>query len=131
MNMTIRAMVLVVVGILAGCAVPAPIEPRMDPWPDARVNLDSQDLYNNVVIKQAIEDRRNGILYVTFPIRSIANYDLHIDARYTFFNANGGVCYQSGWESLKTLVANIPADVTFNSTDSTAVTWRCDLRWSR
>lgn len=131
MKMPIRAMMMVLVGIVVGCSVPAPIEPMEDPWPDAKVNLDSRDLQRNIAIKPAVTERRNGILYVSFPIRSIANYDLHLDARYTFFNANGVVCYQSGWESLKTLVANVPMDVTFNSTDSTAMDWRCDLRWSR
>jgi hypothetical protein len=117
---------------LAGCKeVSAPIEPRMDPWPEPRVTLASQDLRQKTAVKPAIMERRNGILYVIVPIRSASNYDLHLDYQVTFFKENGMIDYQSSWEPLPTLVHNIPSEIRFNSTSAEAADWRLTLRYSR
>ncbi len=118
--------------MLAGCnQVTPPIEGRADPYPANQINLASQDLRDKTAISPPIVDRRNGILFVTVPIRSASNLDLHIDYRVTFFNTNGSILYQGSWEALPTLIHNVPSEVRFNSTTSEAADWRLDLRYSR
>ncbi|MGA2496276.1 MAG: hypothetical protein ABSH20_00960 [Tepidisphaeraceae bacterium] len=118
--------------MLAGCnQVTPPIEGRADPYPASQINLASQDLRDKTAISPPIVDRRNGILFVTVPIRSASNYDLHIDYRVTFFSTNGSILYQGPWEPMQTLIHNVPSELRFNSTTSEAADWRLDLRYSR
>jgi hypothetical protein len=121
--------------MLAGCnccgPVTPPIEGRADPYPANQINLASQDLRDKTAIAPPIVDRRDGILFVTVPIRSASNYDLRLDYRVTFFNSNGGIVYQGSWEPMQLLVHNVPSEVRFNSTSADAADWRLDLRYSR
>lgn len=118
---------------LVGCnQINPPIAARDDPFAANKINLESQTLRDNIAVSPAIVERRNGILYVTIPIRSTSNFDLHLDYKVTFFNANGAIVYQSQWEAMPTIVRNIPSQIpTLNSTDSTAADWQIDLRESR
>ena len=118
--------------MLAGCnQVTAPIEGRADPYPANQINLASQDLRDKTAISPPIVDRRDGILYVTVPIRSASNYDLHVDYKVTFFNSNGSIIYQGSWEQMPTLIHNVPSELRFNSLTAEAADWRLDLRYAR
>lgn len=118
--------------VLAGCGVRPPIEGRADPYLPPQITLASPELANFTAIGVPIIERRNGgILYVTVPIRSASDYDLHIDYRVTFLDRIGHPIYQSGWEGGKTLVRNIPDQITFNSPTPQAADWHLDLRYAQ
>lgn len=116
--------------LAAGCGVPRPIEGRMDPHPTPQINFASAELANFTAVGIPLMERRNGILYVTVPIRSTAIYDLRIDYRVTFLNAQGAPIYTGPWEGGKKLVRNVPDQITFNSPSGDAADFRLDLRYS-
>src|SRR5437879_6055716 len=74
---------------LVGCGVNKPIEGRADPYLRSQIHFDSADLANKTAAGAPMMERRNGILYVTVPIRSAVDLDLHIDYRVTFVNEAG------------------------------------------
>jgi len=114
----------------AGCGVPKPIEGRMDPYPTPQVTFASQELAQYTTVGIPIMERKNGILYVTLPIRSTAIYDLRIDYRVTFLNAQGSPIYQGPWEGARKLVKNVQSEIQFNSPSGDAADFRIDLRYS-
>jgi hypothetical protein len=78
-----------------------------------------------------MERRNGGILFVTVPIRSASNLDLHVDYRVTFLNQAGSPIYQSGWTGGTTLVRNVFSEIQFNSPSADAADFRLDLRYSQ
>src|SRR5687767_4693358 len=92
--------------LLAGCSnVKAPISGRADPHFSEQIHFTDEDLRGKTAIAPVSMERRNGILYVTVPIRSTTNKDLHIDYRVTFFNELGTPIEDAKWMGGTTLAA--------------------------
>ena len=115
-----------------GCAVREPIAGRADPYPAHQVNFADPDLANKTAVSPPRTERRNGLLYVTVPVRSSVNRDLHVDYRVTFFNENGVPIEGPGnWTSGPTLIANTPSYIQFNSISGNAADFQLDLRYAQ
>ena len=115
-----------------GCAVREPIAGRADPYRAHQVNFADPDLANRTAVAPPIVERRNGLLYVTVPVRSSVNRDLHVDYRVTFFNENGVPIEGPGnWTSGPTLIANTPSYIQFNSISGNAADFQLDLRYAQ
>jgi hypothetical protein len=117
---------------LIGCGVKAPIEGRNDPHFPAQIHFASADLANRTAVSAPIMTRKNGgILYVTVPIRSAGDLDLHIDYRVTFFDEAGQpIGPPSGWTGGTTLESNVPSQIHFNSHTADAADFRLDRPWA-
>ena len=114
-----------------GCAVREPIAGRADPYRAHQVNFADPDLANRTAVAPPIVERRNGLLYVTVPVRSSVNRDLHVDYRVTFFNESGVPIEGPGnWTSGPTLIANTPSYIQFNSISGNAADFQLDLRYA-
>ena len=124
----------VLLGVLflaAGCTVKPPIEGRADPFVPTQIHLDSDDMRYKTAFDAPMYERRNGILFVTVPVRSTINKDLHVDYRVSFFDEAGRPSEPtSGWMT-ETLPSNIPSYVQFNSTNANAARFQLDVRWSQ
>ena len=129
----LAAAVTLAVGVLfsaLGCydTVNPPIEGRAEVYTPAQVHLTSMELRRHTTVDKPRLSRDDaGLLYVTVPVRSTANMKLYVDYRYTFFDNTGQPINQSGWIH-KTLPANTPDTITFNSTSPRAVDFQMDLR---
>lgn len=115
---------------LTACGVKPPIEGRADPFLPVQITLADPDLANKTAIGVPIMERRSGILYVTVPIRSASGYDLRIDQRWSFLNAQGRPIYQGSWEGGKKLVSNVQDSIGANSLSGDAADFRLELRYS-
>lgn len=122
---------LAALALLAGCGVKPPIEGRVDPYPQGQIHFASKDLRDKTAVGLPVMERRDGILYVTVPIRSASNYDLRVDYRVTFFNAQGQPIYTSGWEAASKLISNVPSEIQVHSLTGDAADFRLDLRYSQ
>ena len=116
--------------LLAGCAMKQPIEGRADLYIPAQVNLTSADLQGRTAFSPPMLVRRNGILYVTVPVRAASDLNLLVDYRYTFLNEQGMPIYQSSWMA-KTLASRVWTEIAFNSMTADASDFRMDLRYSQ
>src|SRR4030095_6937143 len=125
-----RYALLLVFLAVGGCGVRAPIEGRADPYTPAQVHFASADLANKTAVLPPVMERKNGILYVTVPVRSAVSRDLHVDYRITFFNDVGAPIDQTNWIGGTTLVANTPSYIKFNSVSGNAADFQLDLRWA-
>jgi uncharacterized protein YcfL len=115
-----------------GCAVREPIAGRADPYRPHQVNFADPDLANKTAIAPPMTERRNGLLYVTVPVRSSVNRDLHVDYRVTFFNEQGTpIEGPTHWTSGPTLIANTPSYIQFNSLSANAADFQLDLRYAQ
>jgi hypothetical protein len=115
-----------------GCAVREPIAGRADPYRAHQVNFADPDLANKTAVAPPMTERRNGLLYVTVPVRSSVNRDLHVDYRVTFFNQDGMPIEGPGnWTSGPTLIANTPSYIQFNSLTANASDFQLDLRYAQ
>ena len=115
---------------LVGC-VKDTIRGRADPAVRTQVHFTDAGLANKTAVSPPIMERRNGILYVTVPIRSAWDRDFHVDWRITFFNENGvPIEGPSSWSSI-TLPANTPAYIKVNSTNANAADFQMDVRWAQ
>jgi uncharacterized protein YcfL len=118
--------------ILSGCAVREPIAGRADPYPAHQVNFADPDLANKTAVDRPRTERRNGILYVTVPVRSSVNRDLHVDYRVTFFDEKKmPIEGPTLWTSGPTLIANTPSFIQFNSMTGNAADFQLDLRYAQ
>ncbi len=115
---------------LAACGVKPPIEPRAEPYGPKQVYIASNDLREKTAVDTPIVTRKNGIMYVTIPIRSASDYDLHIDYQVTFFNAEGEPIYTGPWENGPVLVRNTPNHIQFHSPSGDAADFRVNLRYA-
>lgn len=115
---------------VAGCnQLRPPVEPRNDPYTGGQVFVDTEALRSDIAVKPAVLTRdQAGLLHVVVPFRSVIDKQLHVQYRYTFFGRNHEVLDQSGWFD-KTLTANTPDQVTFNSTTPDAADFQMDLRY--
>ena len=124
--------ILTLMLISLGCAVRKPIAGRADPYQRHQVNFADPDLANKTAVSPPMTERRNGLLYVTVPVRSSVNRDLHVDYRVTFFNQNGIPIEGPGnWTSGPTLIANTPSYIQFNSLNGNAADFQLDLRYAQ
>jgi hypothetical protein len=117
--------------LLAGCGPQAHIEGRQDPYVPPQVDFSGSDLAQYTAVGRPIVERKNGIMYVTVPIRCTALVDLHVDCRYVFLNAQGVPIYQSSWEGGKVLQKDVQDYIKFNSTDANAADFQLHVRYSR
>jgi len=132
MEMNMRLAVLSLILLAAGCAVREPIAGRADPYQRHQVNFADPDLANKTAVSPPMTERRNGLLYVTVPVRSSVNRDLHVDYRVTFFNENGTPIEGPGlWTAGPTLIANTPSYIQFNSMTGNAADFQLDLRYAQ
>jgi hypothetical protein len=128
MRLTLVSMLLL--AGLAGCGVKPPIEGRADPFLPVQISIAEADLANKTAVGTPIMERRNGILYVTVPVRSASDYDLRIDQRWSFLSAQGRTIYQGSWEGGKKLVSNVQDSVSANALNGDAADFRLELRYS-
>lgn len=123
------AVVLVSLFLLTGCGVNPPITGRQDPYAADQVHFDSDELRKDTAISAPIVARDEfGLLHVTLPVRSAINRQLHVQYRVTFFDLNHMVLDQYSWTD-KTLTANTPDQVQFNSVDKRADDFQVDFRY--
>ncbi len=115
--------------MLAACGVNPPIEGRFDPYPPKQVYLASPDLQGRTAFGQVTMTRENGILHVVVPIRATSEKDLHIDAKWTFFNSEGKPIYTSQWEAQPVIVHNTVIYLQCNSTSGDAQDFQLALRY--
>lgn len=118
-------------GGFAGCSGKAPITGRADPYISEQIHLTNDDLADKTRLSPPSMERRNGILYVTVPIRSAVDKDLHVDYRVTFFNELGTPIENTNWMGGTTLYARTPQYIRFNSTSANAANFQMDIRWSQ
>jgi uncharacterized protein YcfL len=124
------ALVLLALVAFAGC-VKSPIEGRADPYIRQQIHFADFDLANKTAVSPPIMERRNGLLYVTVPLRSAWDLDLHVDYRVTFFNEAGvPIEGPTSWTGAH-LVSNIPSSITVNSLTPNAADFQMDLRYPR
>ena len=115
---------------LVGC-VKETIPGRADPDVRRQIHFTDPELANKTAVSPPIMERRNGILYVTVPVRSARDRDFHVDWRVTFFNENGvPIEGPSSWSGV-TLPANTPAFIKVNSTNANAADFQMDIRWAQ
>jgi hypothetical protein len=115
----------------ASCYVNPPISGRQDPYAPQQIYFASADLANKTAVDAPRMERKNGILYVTVPIRSAVDQDLLIDYQVTFLNAQGVPIDPGPWTHLQAmLVRNTPQYIQFNSMSGDAVDFRLSLRYA-
>jgi uncharacterized protein YcfL len=116
------------VAMLAGCGVNKPIEGRNDPHDRQQVMFADEALKKQTAVGEPAATRDTaGILFVTVPFRSAVNKHLEIQYRFTWFDQNGQVINQGAWVR-KYLTANVPDQITGNSTTSRAAEFQLDVR---
>ncbi len=123
---------LLVLGLLSGCGVKAPIEGRQDPFASSQIMFASKSLRNDTAVStpSVARDETGGILHVTVPIRAATNKQLYVDYRTTFFDRNDQQISQTGW-TRKTLAPNVSDRIVVNSMGPTAADFQIDLRYAR
>jgi hypothetical protein len=116
---------------LAGC-VKAPIEGRADPYTPAQIHFADENVRTHTAVGQPklARDDEGNLLYVTVPIRSASNLKLYVDYRVTFFDKNGLVINQTGWQT-KVLEPNTPDFVQVNSTSPRAADFQVDFKYAQ
>lgn len=118
--------------LLGGCKVRPPIQGRADPYPAAQIHFSTEQLRVSTAVGAPIvqRDEAGNLVHVTVPIRSAINKTLYVDYRVTFLDASGAPISQLGWFQ-KTLEANTPDSVSFNSLSPRAADFRVDFRFTR
>jgi uncharacterized protein YcfL len=116
---------------LAGCGVRPPIEGRMDPYSSKQIHFDSNSLKHETAVGEpAVARDENGYVYVTVPIRSETNKELHVDYRVTWFDENHQRLNQTGWFT-KDLSPKVPDQIMVNSMSPRAADFQVDFRWAK
>ena len=121
----------IALAVFTGCGVKGPITGRADPYFAEQIHFTDGDLANKTAVAPPTMERKNGLLYVTVPIRSAVDKDLHIDYRVTFFNELGAPIEDTKWMGGTTLAARTPQYIRFNSTSGNAANFQMDVRWSQ
>jgi hypothetical protein len=126
------AVLAIVAAALAGCTgVRPPKLPRADPYTAQQIHVDSEQLRKDTAVGAPLVQRdENGLLRVTLPIRSAINKTLYVDYWVTFFDRDGQVESKIG-PVTKTLQANTPDSITFNSMSAQAADFQVDVRYAR
>ncbi|MBC8105220.1 MAG: hypothetical protein H7Z14_01405 [Anaerolineae bacterium] len=133
MKTTLRTLLFVAAISLTACSngVNPPKQPRADAYSPSQIHVDSEDLRRDtaVGIPVVTRDDSGNLVHVTLPIRSAINKELHIDYWVSFFDRNGQRL--SKIQGQKTLLANTPDSIEFNSMSPRAADFQVDLRYSR
>lgn len=130
MNRLIPLSLLSLIAV-TGCGVRPPIEGRLDPYSPKQVHFDSISLKDETAVGEpAVSRDENGYVYVTVPIRSETNKELHIDYRVTFFDRNRQQLSQTGWFT-KDLSPKVPDQIMVNSMSPRAEDFQIDFRWAK
>jgi len=121
--------------VLAGCGVKAPVQPRQDPFLPSQIHMagpKAEELRKLTAVDapRLARDEEGRLLYVLVPVRSASNYDLYVDYRVSFLDANGMLLSQTGWLP-KTLRANAYEEIQVNSMSPRAADFRMDIRFSQ
>jgi len=116
--------------LISGC-VKAPITGRADPFLPPQVSIADADLANSTAFGPPRMERTDGILYVSVPVRSASDYDLHVDYRYSFFNQAGMPIDETGWIGGTTITRNSYTYIKFNSANANAADWHLQLRYAQ
>ena len=117
---------------LSACTgVNPPKQPRMDPYSASQIHVDSEELRKDTAVSEPIvtRDDSGNLVHVTVPIRSAINKTLYIDYWVSFFDRNG--TRLSKIQGTKTLQANTPDSIEFNSMSERATDFQLDLRYAR
>lgn len=123
----------VVLLLIAGCGVKPPIQGRLDPYAANQIYFASSDLKNKTAVGTPIAQRDpdGNILYITVPIRSTTDLELHIDYRVKFFNKSGTVLSTTSWFT-RTLAPNIEDYITVSAgTAPRAADFQMDFRYAK
>ena len=117
---------------LTGCTgVHPPKLPRSDPYASQQIHVDSEQLRKDTAVGAPIVTRDEaGLLHVTLPVRSAISKTLYVDCYVTFFD-HGGVPISKIGPITKTLQANTPDSIKFNSMSPAAEDFQVDLRYAR
>jgi hypothetical protein len=115
---------------IVGCVKP-PIEGRLDPYESKQIHFAQSDLRRRTAVgtPTAQRDDAGNILHVTVPVRAATDTELHVDWRVTFFDRNGQLLNQTGWNT-KTLAPNTPDYITVNALGPRAADFQLDFRWA-
>ncbi len=118
--------------LAAGCNKPRPYNTgRGDPFIPPQWAVSEPDLATDVLLGTPILSRDDaGILFVNAPLRSDIDKTIYVDYRATFLDRNGQVVYETNW-SRKTLQANVPDQLSFNSLDARAADVRIAIRYAK
>jgi hypothetical protein len=133
MNRISRLIPLVLLSTVIGCTyVRPPVEGREDPYDRQQIHLASEQLRRDTAVGEpsVSRDEYGNLLYVTVPIRSTLNRNLHVDYRVTFFDRTGQVVHRTGWLT-KTLQSRTPDQIRVNSTTDRAADFQVDFRYAR
>ena len=126
---------LLVLGAISLSACERTVNPpklsRADVYPAQQVHVDSEELRRETAVGPArvTRDDSGNLVHVTLPIRSAINRELHIDYFVSFFDRNGARL--SKIQGQKTLLANTPDSIEFNSMSPRATDFQLDLRYAR
>jgi hypothetical protein len=134
MNTHMRTMLIVLGSLsLAACTrQPAPPkQPQMDPYASSQIHVDSERLRRDTAVGEprVTRDDSGNLVHVTVPIRSAINKTLYIDYFVSFFDRNGQRVSKT--QGTKTLQANTPDSIEFNSMTPRAADFQLDLRYAR
>ena len=115
---------------LAGCnQLRPPIEPQSDPYLGKQIYLDSYQLRSDTAVGTPVRSRdQYGIMHIMVPIRSIIDKQLHVQYRVYFLDRNQNKVSEIGWTD-KTLTANTPDQIEFNSSNAAAEDFQLHLRY--
>ena len=129
----LRSLLILGAVSLSACnnGVRPPKLPRADPYSPQQIHVDSERLRRDTAVEPPIvtRDDSGNLVHVTLPIRSAINKELHIDYFVSFFDRNG--TRLSKIQGQKTLLANTPDSIEFNSMSPRATDFQVDLRYSR
>ncbi|CAN5381693.1 hypothetical protein BH09PLA1_BH09PLA1_30610 [soil metagenome] len=108
-----------------------PKVPRADPFAPMQIHVDSEQLRRETAVGEPIvtRDDSGNLVHVTLPIRSAINRTLYVDYWVSFFDRNGQRL--SKIQGQKTLQANTPDSIEFNSLSERAADFQVDLRYAR
>jgi len=115
---------------LAGCnQMRPPIEPQNDPYLGKQIYLDSYQLRADTAVGTPVRSRdQYGIMHIMVPVRSIIDKQLHVQYRVYFLDRNQNKVGEIGWTD-KTLTANTPDQIEFNSSNAAADDFQLHLRY--
>lgn len=134
MNTKLATSLIVLTSLsLAACTrtPPPPKQPRLDPYDRSQIHVDSDRLREDTAVGEPIvtRDDSGNLVHVTVPIRSTINKTLYVDYWVSFFDRNGQRL--SKIQGAKTLQANTPDSIEFNSMTPRATDFQLDLRYAR
>jgi len=129
-TMKLNILSLLILLALAGCnQLRPPVEPQSDPYLGKQIYLDSYQLKSDTAFGTPTRSRDPfGIMHVVVPVRSIIDKTLYVQYRVYFIDRNQNKVGEIGWTD-KTLTANIPDQIEFNSSNAAAEDFQLHLRY--